>query len=262
MTLHCLHGFLGLPQDWDELAQAVGDAVPALQAPGAIVRADLFGGEAFLDKLSIPAWAAEYYQRRVMPRSEASAPAGRFLLGYSLGGRLALFLARQAPHAWDGVIIVGANPGLDLENARRSRLAHDTNWARRFETEPWDSLVEAWNAQPVFANRPNTLPARREEDFSRPLLASALRRWSLGGQPPLWDVLPLLSCPLLWIAGADDTGQVPIVQRLQETTPGIEVWRCPGAAHRVPWEQPQAFAARIAEFITRTYATQTQQQGT
>ena len=232
--IHCLHGFLGSPRDWD----GFGD----FGTGQSVVKADLFGAEAFADAPTLAEWADAYYAERV----EAGP---NYLLGYSLGGRLALHLAAQFPDAWDGIIIVGANPGLDDAEARAKRRAHDEIWAQRFETEAWDTLLADWNTQAVFGGRPGG--TRHEADFDRARLADTLRRWSLGAQGPLWDALPAIACPLLWIAGADDSKQQPICQRLLDTVPGAQVWIAPDAAHRVPWEQPAAFAARVHTFLTQ-----------
>ena len=231
--IHCLHGFLGSPRDWDQFGD-FGTGQP-------VITADLFGAEAFADALTLAEWADTYFAERV-----GAGP--NYLLGYSLGGRLALHLATRFHDAWDGIIIVGANPGLDAPEARAARRAHDETWARRFETQPWDGLLADWNAQAVFGGRPGG--TRHEANFDRARLADTLRRWSLGAQEPLWDTLPALPCPLLWIAGADDTKQQAICHRISETVPGAQIWVAPGAAHRVPWEQPEAFAARVTEFIT------------
>lgn len=243
MTLHCLHGFLGAPGDWDDFAEDLSARLPDFRAPGAIVTPDLFGAEAFPEADSIPAWGDAYCRRAVRAETD------NFLLGYSLGGRLALHLAVQSPSLWAGIIIVGANPGLDSAEAREQRRQHDEIWAQRFESEPWEPLLAAWDAQPVF--RGGATPrVRREEDFSRSRLVDALRRWSLGRQNPLWASLGDIRCPLLWVAGAADTAQAPICRRVQECLPGTEVWVADGAGHRVPWDRPEAFTARVAKFLT------------
>lgn len=252
MRLHCLHGFLGSPHDWDDLGAALVPRLPELAPPDALVKADLFGADAFPDTASIPAWADAYCRREAQARRLGPSAAGHYLLGYSLGGRLALHMAVRFPSMWDGVIIIGANPGLDTEEAREQRRGRDEIWARRFESEPWEAVLAAWDAQPVFAGRRPVPGARREQDFSRARLADALRRWSLGGQRPVWPALRSLPCPVLWIAGAEDTGQDAICRRVRESIPHVETWIAADAGHRVPWEQPQAFTARVEEFLTAT----------
>ena len=237
--IHCLHGFLGSPRDWDQFGDfGTGQGV---------VKADLFGADAFPGARAMAAWADTYFAEHVGTGPNYTGP--NYLLGYSLGGRLALHLATQYPNAWDGIVIIGANPGLDDAGARAARRAHDEMWARRFETQPWDTLLAAWDAQAVFGGRPGG--ERQEADFDRARLADALRRWSLGAQEPLWAALTALPCPLLWVAGAEDVKQQSICCRVSDTVPGAQVGVAPDAAHRVPWEQPEAFAARVHSFLTQ-----------
>ena len=66
------------------------------------------------------------------------------LVGYSMGGRLALqALIDGAP--FDRAVIISA--GLNLEENRDERRARDEAWARRFESDPWDEVIRDWNAQ-------------------------------------------------------------------------------------------------------------------
>ena len=70
-----------------------------------------------------------------------SATAGDVLLGYSMGGRLALELLQRERFA--KAVIISA--GLNVPDP--ARVARDEEWARRFESEEWSSLMRAWNAQ-------------------------------------------------------------------------------------------------------------------
>ena len=158
------------------------------------------------------------------------------ILGYSMGGRLALAEANR----YEKAIIVSA--GLNApDDERRKR---DEEWAQRFESEEWSSLMQAWNAQPVFGGH---VVARREEDYDRAELARQLREWSPAVLPP--PQLESIETPVLWIAGERDAKYVDIAHRAVARLPHAELWICPNAGHRVPWEQPAAFVARLREFL-------------
>ena len=58
-----------------------------------------------------------------------------FLLGYSLGGRLALHACLARPDLWSGVIIVSADPGLSSPEEKGLQLRKDRQWAERFRSE-------------------------------------------------------------------------------------------------------------------------------
>lgn len=160
------------------------------------------------------------------------------LLGYSMGGRLALDLLQR--RRYDKAIVISA--GLNAPDAERKK--RDDEWARRFESEAWSSLMRAWNAQEVFGGH---VVDRREEDFDRTELARQLREYSPAVLPP--PRLELIETPVLWVAGERDAKYVEIARRAVARLRHAELWICPDAGHRVPWEQPQALVARIREFI-------------
>jgi 2-succinyl-6-hydroxy-2,4-cyclohexadiene-1-carboxylate synthase len=163
---------------------------------------------------------------------------GDVLLGYSMGGRLALDLLQR--RRFDRAVIISA--GLNAPD--ESRKQRDEEWARRFESEEWGSLMRAWNAQEVFGGH---VVERREEDFDRAELARQLREYSPAVLPP--PRLEVIDTPLLWIAGERDAKYVEIARRAVARLPHAELWICPDAGHRVPWEQPDALAWRLRAFL-------------
>ena len=193
----CLHGFLGNPHDWDFLRDA-GFAIET-------------------------------------PPLDAIPPHGDMLLGYSLGGRLAL-QALLAGADYKRAILVSTGLGIEGEEPRAARRASDEAWAQRFESEDFETVMAAWNAQPVLAG-----PAlsRTHEDYD----PRALREWSSGALPPVTSRLHELTFPTLWIAGARDTKYVAEAHRAASIAPSARVAIVEDAGHRVPWEQPSALIA-------------------
>jgi 2-succinyl-6-hydroxy-2,4-cyclohexadiene-1-carboxylate synthase len=202
-----LHGFLGRPADWDFLCDA-GLDVDARE----------------LD--DIP-------------------PSGDTILGYSMGGRIALHALLDGAR-YRRAVIVSAGLGIEGENERASRRAADEKWASRFEHDDWESVLRDWNAQPLFGG---DVRMRRERDYDRRRVVDALRRWSPGVLPPLAPRLHEIEIPVLWIAGERDAKYVAEATRAVSLLPYAELWICPGAAHRVPWEQPDAFIARLRALL-------------
>jgi 2-succinyl-6-hydroxy-2,4-cyclohexadiene-1-carboxylate synthase len=164
-------------------------------------------------------------------------PHGDVLLGYSMGGRLAL----QA-------LLNGAQYERAVFISTRVSAATETReeWARRFETDDWAILMRDWNAQPIFGGY--FLP-RREEDFDRRELARQLREWSPAALPPAEPRLHELVLPTLWIAGARDAKYVAEARRAAALAPNATLEIVDGAAHRVPWERPDAVVASLRRFL-------------
>ena len=167
-----------------------------------------------------------------------AAHDGELLVGYSMGGRLALQLLERQ-HFRKAVII---SAGLNAPDPERR--ARDEEWARRFESEEWPSLMRAWNAQEVFGGH---VVVRREEDFDRAELARQLREYSPAVLPP--PKLEQIATPVLWIVGERDAKYVEVARRAVARLPHAELWICPQAGHRVPWEQPDALVGRLRAFF-------------
>jgi 2-succinyl-6-hydroxy-2,4-cyclohexadiene-1-carboxylate synthase len=232
-VLWCLHGFLGSGADWDTLRASWPDDLPPLRSP------DLFAGPPRDRSLTA-------FGERFSAEVAAADPAP-LLLGYSLGGRLALHALLARPALWRGAVIVSAHLGLPDPQARTARQADDAAWARRFRDEPWPDVMRDWNARDVFGGREPTL-ARDGASYDRTALAQALDTWSLGRQDDLAPGLASLTVPILWIAGADDPRYVAQGRRAANRAPSIRLAVAPGAAHRVPWEAEEWFGETVVEF--------------
>jgi len=231
-TLYALHGFLGRAHDWDDVTRPLDARVRAI---------DLW--PSFDAPVAMATWAKRFNE--AVRTDDASGP--RVLLGYSMGGRLALHCLVDDPTMWTQAIVVSANPGLTGEPSRRARLVHDRGWAARFRRDPWDELIADWNAQPVFAHRPG--PERVEGEIGREHLAAALDHWSVGRQDNLLPALAPQRHRLAWWVGAQDTKYVALTQSKAFTKTGIQARVFDGAAHRIPWEVPDAFAAALRQHV-------------
>jgi 2-succinyl-6-hydroxy-2,4-cyclohexadiene-1-carboxylate synthase len=230
--LTCLHGFLGLPSDWD-LLPCTADAHKVDWMP---VLAGLPGKplDARLDDLA---------------GALNAALSGGSLLGYSMGGRIALhMLLAEGGEKWRSAVIVSASPGLKNRAERSARFNADGAWARRFRYDPWDAVVSAWNDQAVFATDRATQLIRQEFEFDRKHLALSLLRGSLGRQGDLRSKLVALDIPALWIAGELDTKYAALAQECAALNPKFQCEIVSGAGHRAPWTAPQALCAVIGSF--------------
>ncbi|MGZ3633608.1 MAG: alpha/beta fold hydrolase [Parachlamydiaceae bacterium] len=221
VNLYAFHGFLGSPTDWYQFAQVTH--------PIAIDH----------EELSLEAWAAHF-------SDNLRLSAGKnILLGYSLGGRLAMHVLLANPSFWNGAIFVSAHPGLSLIEERESRWKADVEWAQRFLNDPWDKVWTDWNANPIFSNESGSL-LRGEFQFDRKKLSQQLKNWSLAHQRFLLPELQKLATPMLYIAGECDSKFCDVAKQFESIA---RVAIIPKAKHRVPWDQPEQFMHQINQFI-------------
>ena len=220
--IHCLHGFLGRPSDWDIL-------------PFRHHAPDLFEGP-------------EASMTLQAERLNRDAVDGDVLIGYSMGGRLALhaLLAAARPR-YSAAVIISTGLGIQDAELRRDRWLRDVRWSERFLADDWTSVVSDWNAQPLFSG--HALP-RPEQEFDRAALSRVIRDWSPAEHGDLGPQLERLDLPILWIAGERDEAYAAIARRVSSSHPGIiSNWIAPNAGHRVPWDATDAFVAHVLDFL-------------
>jgi 2-succinyl-6-hydroxy-2,4-cyclohexadiene-1-carboxylate synthase len=231
--MYALHGFLGLPSDWDNIKTMLG---VSLQTPDLFAISDSSNG--------LECWGQAFN------KYVAKEPAQkRILLGYSLGGRLSLHALLDEPELWTGAIIISANTGISYNDEKAARLKNDTHWSQRFLNDEWEALIKDWNSQNAFSGQAPAF-TRKEANYQRAHLAKALVHWSLAQQNDLQNSLLKLSMPILWIAGEKDIKFVEIAQRISAEHSQFSCWIAPGAGHRVPWEASQLFVEKIKLWLT------------
>ncbi|TMB41461.1 MAG: alpha/beta fold hydrolase [Chloroflexi bacterium] len=169
------------------------------------------------------------------------------LVGYSMGGRLALHIAARRRHRILSVLTIGAHAGLDA-GARDGRRRGDEALADRIERDGVGAFVDYWSSLPLFAGLERRGPAflahvRAERLQNHPAgLACSLRWMGAGVMEPVWDELGLAQFPFTFVAGQLDHGYVASARRLAGTVPNGRVEVVLRAGHPVHQERPDAFA--------------------
>ena len=241
VTLHCLHGTLQTPAVWSDFAARLtaraGDA-DAVRVLAEDVEPPASGG--------LESWAAGLCRRIGSMGEDGEA---RVLLGYSLGGRLAMHALVACPRAWSAAVLVAAHPGGGPDAALAAERRRDAVWAERCRKDPWESVLAAWDAQAVFGGRPNRAP-RAPNGFERERCARTFEAFSRAGQA---DLRPLLAAatlpPVLYVTGEDDARYGALGDELAERVPSITHAIVADAGHRVPWDRPDVFAAAVWRFV-------------
>jgi 2-succinyl-6-hydroxy-2,4-cyclohexadiene-1-carboxylate synthase len=175
-------------------------------------------------------------------------------LGYSLGGRVALHLALAQPEQVTALVLIGAHPGYEDADERRARASADDEKADQLEAVGLETFLDEWLAQPLFASLPRSADQREERLTNDPVaLAATLRNLSTGRQSPLWDRLPSLSMPVLYLVGEDDPTYVRLGrQAVAAIGPNATLEQVPGAGHAAHLEQPDFVAQRVRAFLSNT----------
>jgi 2-succinyl-6-hydroxy-2,4-cyclohexadiene-1-carboxylate synthase len=223
-----LHGNVGAADDWRPLEEQ-------LRLP--LTKIDLWQLVRRGEGLTA---AAEKIARQCEP--------GAILLGYSLGGRLALHALLEHPEVFRCGILLSTHTGLENVGDRLARRAADARWAEMVRTQPWSVFAAAWNAQPVFG--PDAGRVVDSLAGSADAMATAFEEWSLGRQENLLERCRHLAVPTLWLAGERDEKFAALASSAAQCAPGAVCRIIPGAGHRIHLENPADCAAAIRTFLT------------
>ncbi len=185
----------------------------------------------------------------------AIAPNRCYLLGYSLGGRLALYLALHYPDRWQKVILESASFGLLTAQLRQERQRQDRAIAHKLRQPDLDfaTFIWSWYQQPVFAGiaaHPNfsQLVVSRSNNSPRSL-ARSLVTMGLGQQPYLGELLANNKIPLLLLVGSQDTKFVEIGHQITQLCPQSQIIIVPNCSHNVCFQQLDLWLQAVLGFL-------------
>jgi 2-succinyl-6-hydroxy-2,4-cyclohexadiene-1-carboxylate synthase len=230
-----LHGFTQTRQSWRQTVAALGGRYRAL-AP------DLPGHGMAAERRPASFAACAAYVRAL-----ADEPCT--LVGYSMGGRIALYTALALPGDVERLVLVGASPGLADPAEREARRRADEALADRIEAIGVEAFADEWGTQELFAGQGERVAAAAHADRLRntaPGLATALRGLGTGAMPSLWERLGELAIPVTLVVGERDAKFRAIAGRMASAIPDCRVDVVPGAGHAVQLERPETVAAAIS----------------
>lgn len=232
-----LHGFSGDHREW----QPVGERFP--QANRLYVDLPGHGGSAGVRVANFAAMA-DILKATLLSYNILNY----WLVGYSLGGRIAMHYACcSRAEGLAGVIVEGGHPGLTHAEEREQRLRNDQQWAQRFAEQPLAEVFHAWYQQPVFASltaaQRDELVSLRQHNDGR-ALAAMLLATSLAVQDDLRSALRQRTFSFHYLCGERDLKFRAIAEELSLTCCIIR-----NAGHNAHRENPAGVADCLAQIL-------------
>lgn len=272
-----LHGFAQSAASWDNIAELLGRtrSVVALDLVGhggsdRPEGADAYAlgaqGEMLLAYLASPVGVAALAAPGRSNGGSASAAQGSrkpLVVGYSMGGRVALAAASSQPETFariaGGLVLESAGLGPVDEHEREDAAERDARNAAALRRDGLSAFMEAWERLDLFATQ-RDLPASARERMRASRLANdaeaLARTFEHAGQhamPARVDVLAALAslrvsgAPVRYIAGARDVKYRTLAESLEDE--GLcEVRIVAGAGHNVHLEAPAAYLHALEGF--------------
>lgn len=245
-----LHGFTGTLDTWRPF-------VPAWKERYRLVLVDIIGH----GRSDSPEDPAQYTMERVTDDLVRILDHFKIektnVLGYSMGGRLALALAVSNPTRVNALILEASSPGLADEKERKARRESDERLAARIERDGIEAFVNEWEKIPLFATQKTLPKCVRERVRAQRLqnsatgLANSLRGMGTGIQPSFWTELEQLHMPVLLLVGEQDTKFCDIAKRMKHKLPAAECYRIPEAGHTVHLEQAVIFDTMVMDYLKK-----------
>lgn len=236
-----LHGMLGSPGMWRGIAA------------GFSARTGVASTSITLPWHGLEPWGSEIgdFDCAALAIGERLPPGPIVLVGYSLGGRLALAVASQNK-AVRAVIAIGAHLGLHTETERAARQTWERDMARLARERGMSGLVDVWEALPVFASQTSLPDAERALERAARLahrpdaIARAFEVLGTGSMPLLEARLRACNVAVVLLAGALDVSYVE-ANRHAAASLGATAVVIPGVGHNVALEAPALLTQLIAE---------------
>ena len=241
-----LHGFLGNCEEWSEVANILKEGffciVPDLPGHGRTMpRAE--------SDYTMPAAA-----KALLTLLNQEEVERCILVGYSMGGRLALYLTLNHPGSFSKLILESASPGLKTKEEQIARVDSDNSVIKNLQSQTIDEFLSDWYSQPMFesikqdSTKFEELLKRRSKNKAEGL-SKSLKFMGSGVQPSLWNILHGLKPPTLLIVGANDNKFKSIADEMKESSAAIRVVTIESAGHNVHFEKPREYVIKLQEFL-------------
>lgn len=231
-TLVFLHGFLGAPDEFQQLTSQLQDfqciSIHLDHAPSFSLKAQ-----------------AEYVHEELLKLGINKA----HFWGYSMGGRVLLELYKKYPLMCVSLTLESVSPGLTEPFERDQRLKIDTKWAEEIQIRPQE-FIKSWYTQELFSG------FKAQDDFHR-YAQEKLKRLnskhakmiveaSPGVNPHHFEVIENIDVPTLALVGQFDKKYCQIWGKLIDKNPNIAIQIISNSGHVIHLENS---AGALREFL-------------
>ncbi|MCB9206037.1 MAG: 2-succinyl-6-hydroxy-2,4-cyclohexadiene-1-carboxylate synthase [Ignavibacteriales bacterium] len=178
------------------------------------------------------------------------------IVGYSMGGRLALEFTLKYPEFVSALILESTSFGIEDESERKRRIESDEKLAEQIENSNISDFIKYWYTIPLFNSLKN-LPKDKFENLIKSKIASnnniglknSLIGFSTGRMQNFYLFAKTINIKTLLIAGELDEKYKTTLLRADYLMPNSKLKIVNDAGHNVHLEKPEEFLKLINEFL-------------
>ncbi len=243
-----LHGFTGCAEDWFPVFEQMPNKYN-------YIAMDIVGH----GKSDVPGNVTNYNIESIVSQikyvKDHLTPNKIFLLGYSMGGRIALSYATIYPDDLKGLILESASAGIKNDEERKKRYEDDLKLAEFIETHTLEEFIEMWsdqelfNTQRRFSNDKLKKIKKKKAAGSKIGYANSLKGFSTGIMPPVHDKLKKIPLKVLLITGDLDSKFTGINARLAKRFFKAKHKIVRNSGHTTHLEEPKRFIEIVLNYL-------------
>lgn len=243
-----LHGFTGCKENWDSLSTL-------LSTDFQVITVDLIGHGKTDSPNEVERYEIESVCNDIKTLLLELNLKKVHLLGYSMGGRVALAFTCLYPGFVQSLILESSSPGLLDEEEKKKRIQADEKLALMIENEGIEAFTDYWEAIPLFETQrklsiKKQLSIRSQRLKNSPTgLANSLRGMGTGKQPSYWDKLSSINISVLLICGDLDEKFCFIAENMNKKLQNATINKVMAVGHAIHVEQPRIFGKIVLEHI-------------
>ncbi|MGE6488073.1 2-succinyl-6-hydroxy-2,4-cyclohexadiene-1-carboxylate synthase [Paenisporosarcina sp. NPDC076898] len=247
-TILFLHGFTGSTKTWHPIIEQLPETVRCITV-------DLLGHGNTESPKDYKRYEMSEQLKDLHVLIQTLNITSFSLVGYSMGGRVALAYALSYPEYVRKLVLESASPGLDIEADRLSRIAADNQLAMKLESEGLSSFIDFWQDIPLFQSQKKLdeikLQSIREDRMQQTAsgLWNSLKGMGTGRQPSYWFRLNELKIPVTIITGELDEKFTIIGKQMTKQIQNSQHLEVSEAGHAIHVENPVQFATIIMEQV-------------
>lgn len=246
-----LHGFTGSSFDWEFLSDKLPDEFEPITI-------DLLGH----GKTSSPKNLKNYsvqsqieFLDKILTKLNIEKP---ILVGYSMGGRLALSYLLNFPNNINSMVLESASFGFKTKTEREERINSDKILSNKIMNSSIEEFIESWMNIPLFDSQNKLpLPIRKEQTENKIRtnnvigLTNSLLGFGTGNMINYFNELEKVKTKILLITGSLDSKFTEIAKETNSLFPNSHHSIVGDAGHNVHLEKPEEFLKLLSSFLLK-----------